>query len=48
MVGDFAVAIHLLIPQLENIIQFHIKGAGLIDLTRKCWTPSPLMLELGR
>jgi tetratricopeptide (TPR) repeat protein len=29
MVGDFGMAVHFLIPQLENIIRFHMKGAEL-------------------
>ncbi|RMR37955.1 hypothetical protein ALP36_02018 [Pseudomonas syringae pv. coriandricola] len=29
MAGDFGMAVHFLIPQLENIVRFHMKGAGL-------------------
>lgn len=29
MVGDFGMAVHFLIPQLENIVRFHMKAAGL-------------------
>lgn len=29
MVGDFGMAVHFLIPQLENIVRFHMKVAGL-------------------
>lgn len=29
MVGDFGTAVHFLIPQLENIVRFHMKGAKL-------------------
>ena len=29
MVGDFGMAVHFLIPQLENIVRFHMKGAEL-------------------
>ncbi|WP_283184414.1 DUF4209 domain-containing protein [Pseudomonas svalbardensis] len=29
IVGDFGMALHFLIPQLENIVRFHMKGAGL-------------------
>ncbi|WP_370682982.1 DUF4209 domain-containing protein [Pseudomonas syringae pv. atrofaciens] len=28
-VGDFGMAVHFLIPQLENIVRFHMKGAAL-------------------
>lgn len=29
IMGDFGMAVHFLIPQLENIVRFHLKGAGL-------------------
>lgn len=29
MVGEFAMAAHFLIPQLENIVRYHMKEAGL-------------------
>lgn len=29
MVGDFGMAVHLLIPQLENIVRYHMKKDGL-------------------
>jgi hypothetical protein len=29
IIGDFGVAAHFLIPQLENIVRYHMKAAGL-------------------